>query len=102
MEISMDERIDTLFSELSDMNVETSKITSETWRLVAECEQQLRHKVQVGYEDAAAHGCRALIGERVARQTAVEESGGNTDDADRWRIVLSAIEGPKHLPPPKD
>jgi hypothetical protein len=43
-----------------------------------------------------------LIGERVARQTAVEASAGNTDAADRWRIVLSAIEGPKHLPAPKD
>ena len=99
----MDERIETLFSELSDMNVETSKVTSETWKLVAEYERQFRHnKVQLGYEDAAARSCRALIGERVARQTAVEASAGNTDAADRWRIVLSAIEGPKHLPAPKD
>jgi hypothetical protein len=99
----MDERIETLFSELSDMNVETSNVKSETWRLVADYEQQFRHdKVQLGYEDAAAHTCRALIGERVARQTAVEESAGNTNDADRWRIVLSAIEGPKHMPSPKD
>jgi hypothetical protein len=99
----MEERIETLFSELSDMNVETSKVASETWRLVAEYEQQFRHnKVQLGFEDAAARTCRALIGERVARQTAVEASAGNTDAADRWRIVLSAIEGPKHLPAPKD
>jgi hypothetical protein len=34
MEISMDERIETLFCELSDMNVETSKVASETWRLL--------------------------------------------------------------------
>jgi hypothetical protein len=99
----MDERIEPLFSELNDMNVEVSKVASETWRLVAEHEQQFRHnKVQLGFEDAAARTCRALIGERVARQTAVEESAGNTDAADRWRIVLSAIEGPKHLPAPKD
>jgi tRNA U54 and U55 pseudouridine synthase Pus10 len=98
----MDERIETLFSKLTDMNVETSEVTSETWRLIAESEQQFRHNVQVGYEDAAAHSCRALIGERVARQRGVEESAGNTDDADRWRVVLSAIEGPKHVPSPKD
>jgi hypothetical protein len=95
--------LETLFSELSDMNVETSKVTSETWNLVAEYERQFRHnKVQLGYEDAAARSCRALIGERVARQRAVEESAGNTHDAERWRIVLSAIEGPKHLRSPKD
>jgi hypothetical protein len=80
----MDERIEPLFSELSDMNVETNKVASETWRLVAEYEQQFRHnKVQLGFEDAAARTCRTLIGERVARQTAVEESAGNTDAVDR-------------------
>jgi hypothetical protein len=97
----MDERIETLFSELRGMSVETSKVTSETWRLVAEYEKQFRHD-KLGHEDTAARSCRVLIGERVARQTAVEQSAGNTDAADRWRIVLSAIEGGKHLPAPKD
>ena len=96
----MDKRVEALFRDLSDMTVETSNVKSETWKLVAEYEQQFRNKVQPGYEDAAAHACRTLIGERVARETAVEESAGNTDSAERWRIVLSALEGPVHLPPP--
>jgi hypothetical protein len=66
----MDERIEPLFSELSDMNVEASKVASETWRLVAEYEQQFRHnKVQLGYEDAAAY----LSG--VDRRTGGETNG---------------------------